>query len=93
MAYMYAHNYAMSCLVVRIGMVEAEEPPTAPVAICSWCSQRDIAQLIERCVNAPESLRFDVFQGLSDNAYNMADIQHARETYLAINPRMGFDPH
>jgi NAD+ dependent glucose-6-phosphate dehydrogenase len=89
MAFMYAHRYDMSCLVLRVGMVEAVEPPPAyPFGIFAWCSQRDIAQIGELCVSAPESLRFDIFQGLSDNAYNFADIQHAREV-LGYQPQDG----
>jgi NAD+ dependent glucose-6-phosphate dehydrogenase len=91
MAHMYARNYDMSCLVLRIGMVEAEEPPALPGAAFAWCSQRDIAQLAELCVNAPDSLRFDVFHGLSDNSYNMADIQHARDV-LGYHPQDGIRP-
>ncbi|MFN2229205.1 MAG: hypothetical protein ACK2VA_05515, partial [Anaerolineae bacterium] len=44
-----------------------------------WCSQRDIAQLVERCICAPPDLRFDVFYGISDNRVRFADIEHARE--------------
>jgi NAD+ dependent glucose-6-phosphate dehydrogenase len=88
MAHMYARNYDMSCLVLRIGMVEAEEPPALPGAAFAWCSQRDIAQLAELCVNAPESLRFAIFHGLSDNDYNLADIQPARDL-LGYQPQDG----
>ena len=42
-------------------------------------SQRDIVQLVERCLNAPDSLRFDVYFGQSNNRYNLVDIEHARE--------------
>jgi NAD+ dependent glucose-6-phosphate dehydrogenase len=91
MAHMYARNYDMSCIVLRIGMVEAEEPPALPGADFAWCSQRDIAQLAELCVNAPESLRFAIFHGLSDNAYNLADIQPAREL-LGYQPQDGIRP-
>jgi nucleoside-diphosphate-sugar epimerase len=92
MAFMYAHRYEMSCLVLRVGMVEAVEPPPAlPFGAFAWCSQRDIAQISELCVTAPESLRFDIFHGLSDNAYNMADIQHARDV-LGYQPLDGLRP-
>jgi hypothetical protein len=72
-------------------MVEAEEPPVLPGAAVAWCSQRDIAQLAELCVNAPESLRFAIFHGLSDNSYNVADIQHARDV-LGYQPQDGIRP-
>ncbi len=78
LAHTYAHSHGMSCLVLRIGWVVEEDRPPRPVARNQWCSQRDIAQLIQRCVDAPDALRFDVFYGVSDNDYNWVDIEHAR---------------
>ena len=34
---------------------------------------------VQRCVDAPESLRFDIFYAMSDNAKRWVDIEHARE--------------
>jgi NAD+ dependent glucose-6-phosphate dehydrogenase len=82
LAYVYANRHEMSCICVRIGWVTAEDrPPMDKFAWASrvWCSQRDIAQLVERCICAPPSLRFDVFYGISDNHVRFADIEHARE--------------
>ena len=45
----------------------------------TWCSQRDIVQLVERCVNAPDDLRFGIFYGMSDNRWCWVDIQNARD--------------
>ena len=42
-------------------------------------SQRDIVQLIERCINADESLMFDIFYGMSNNDLRWVDIEHARQ--------------
>ena len=74
----YAHRHDMSCICLRIGWVVAEDRPPRPTG--TWCSQRDIAQLVERCIDAPESVRFDIFYGVSDNRYRWVDIEHARET-------------
>ena len=82
LAYVYSHSHEMSCICVRIGWVTAEDcPPTHKFIWSStvWCSQRDIAQLVERCICAPPSVRFDVFYGISDNRVRFADIEHARE--------------
>jgi nucleoside-diphosphate-sugar epimerase len=79
MAHVYAYTYGLSCLCVRIGWVQASEPPSELEARGTWCSRRDLTQLLELCINAPESLRFDVFFGLSQNKYNVADIQHTRD--------------
>jgi nucleoside-diphosphate-sugar epimerase len=79
LAHMYAYQHGMSCIVLRIGWVVAEDKPRGKWGHTVWCSQRDVVQLVERSVQAPESLRFDVFFGHSDNRYNMVDIQHARD--------------
>jgi len=79
LAHMYAHTHGLSCICLRIGWVTADDQLPQPNARILWCSQRDIVQLVERCINAPRSLRFDVFFGQSDNRYNLVDIQHTRD--------------
>jgi nucleoside-diphosphate-sugar epimerase len=76
LAHMYAYTHGLSCIVLRIGWVLSDDSMRSRIL---WCSQRDIVQLLELCINAPENLRFDVFFGHSDNLYNLVDIQHARE--------------
>ena len=79
LAHMYAHTHGLSCICLRIGWVTADDQLPQPNARILWCSQRDIVQLVERCINVPDSLRFDIFFGQSDNRYNLVDIQHARD--------------
>jgi len=79
LARMYATVHGLSCICLRIGWVTSDDRLPTPWARILWCSQRDIAQLVERCVNAPDSLRFDVFFGQSNNRYNLVDIQHAKD--------------
>ncbi len=43
-----------------------------------WCSQRDIARLVEHSVQAPEDLKFDIFYGVSANRWSYRDVEHAR---------------
>src|SRR5258708_27104681 len=79
LAHMYAYTHGLSCLCLRIGWVVADDRVPSARARTLWCSQRDIVQLVERCVNAPDSLRFDVFFGQSDNRYNFVYLEHARQ--------------
>ena len=44
-----------------------------------WTSQRDAAQLVRKCLEAPESLKFDIFYSSSDNLWGVRDISHAEE--------------
>ena len=78
LARVYAHPSDLSCIGSRIGWGVAEDRPPTPDAVDIWCSQRDIAQLVERCIAAPEDLRFGIFYGLSDNQWNWVDLADAR---------------
>lgn len=75
----YAHSHGMSCVCIRIGWVVAEDRPPHARAADIWCSQRDIAQLIERCIDAPEEVRFEIFYGMSANKWCWVDLEKARE--------------
>jgi nucleoside-diphosphate-sugar epimerase len=75
----YCDSHGMSCICLRIGWVNKEDRSYDRSLDAVWCSQRDILQLVERCVSAPEALRFDIFYGMSDNKYRWVDIEHARE--------------
>jgi nucleoside-diphosphate-sugar epimerase len=75
----YADVHDLSSLCLRIGWVNAEDHPQKPESGAVWCSQRDVVQLIERAVDAPDDLRFDIFYGVSNNQWRWVDIDHARE--------------
>jgi nucleoside-diphosphate-sugar epimerase len=74
----FADTSPMSVICLRIGRVTAADRPVGPREASVWCSQRDIAQMVERCLVAPERLRFDVFFVTSENKWTYRDIEHAR---------------
>jgi nucleoside-diphosphate-sugar epimerase len=76
----YSDVHDLSVVCLRIGWVrDPDEPHDSPRGRSVWCSQRDIAQIIERCINAPDDLCYDIFYGVSDNKYRYVDIEHARK--------------
>lgn len=79
MGRIYSDAHGLSCLCIRIGWVLGEDKPSRPNAGDIWCSQRDIVEISERCVNAPDDLRYDIFYGMSDNKYRWVDIEDARQ--------------
>ena len=81
----YADAHGLSVLCVRIGHVTKEDRPSAPRDFSVWCSQRDIVRMIERCLRAPATLRFDVFFAVSNNKWSYRDLDHARRV-------LGFEP-
>jgi uronate dehydrogenase len=81
----YADAHGMSMICVRIGRVRQDDRPSAARDFSVWCSQRDIAQMIERCVAAPATVTFDVFFAVSKNRWSYRDIEHARAV-------LGYEP-
>ena len=74
----YADAHGMSVICLRIGRVKAEDRPTGPRDLSVWCSQRDVVRMIAACIEAPPTVRFDVFFVVSDNRWNYRDLEHAR---------------
>jgi nucleoside-diphosphate-sugar epimerase len=81
----YADVHRLSAICVRIGHVSAEDRPLDAREYSVWCSQRDAARLLELCVAAPPTLRFDVFFAVSRNRWSYRDLEHARAV-------LGFEP-
>lgn len=77
----FADKHGMSVLVIRIGGVHGHntEQPHEPSRVDILVSEADLTQLITRCVEAPEEIRFDIYHGLSDNRFKRLDISHTRE--------------
>lgn len=88
LAHVYAHRHGMSCIALRIGWVLDDDHVPSAWGEAVFCSKRDIAQIAKDCIDAPESVRFDIFYGMSDNRYRWVDIAHAREV-LGYTPKDG----
>jgi len=68
----------LSILCLRIGAVGEEDRPHTPAHWANWCSQRDIVQMIDRCIEAQASLRYDIFYVTSNNRWSYRDLEHGR---------------
>jgi len=88
----YSDAHGLSAICVRIGRVTAEDRPIEPRDYSVWCSQRDVVRLLELCITAPESVRFDVFFVVSDNRWGHRDLEHARAV-LGFEPRDRAEDH
>jgi nucleoside-diphosphate-sugar epimerase len=75
----FTETTELSIICLRIAVVTREDRPTSPEIAPVWCSQRDVAQMVERCITAPPDLRFDIFNVVSNNKWGFRDISHARD--------------
>ena len=69
----------LSILCLRIGAVLSADRPSPQRHEPVWCSQRDIARLVQACVNTPQDLKFDIFYAVSNNKWSYRDMCHTRE--------------
>ncbi len=81
----FADAYDMSVLCVRIGRVNEENRPTNAGEFSRYLSHRDIAQILQRCIDAPDDLDYDVFFATSNNRWGYRDIEHPRKV-------LGYEP-
>jgi nucleoside-diphosphate-sugar epimerase len=75
----YADGRGLSAICLRIGHVTRDDRPHEPRDFSVWLSQRDIAQMVQRSIEAPAPVRFDIFFVVSDNRWSYRDLEHPRE--------------
>ncbi len=74
----YSADYGLSVLCVRIGACPAANRPTTVREKAAWVSHRDVADVLHRCIDAPDDLLYDIFFAVSNNRWNYRDIEHVR---------------
>lgn len=78
MARLYSEKHG-SAIVVRIGRVRAEDKPANAREAAVHFGHRDVAQIFQKCVDAPDTVKWDIFYGVSDNFTRFRDITHSKE--------------
>ena len=86
----YSDYFDLSVLCVRIGRVTKDNGLGAERDRSIYLSHDDVAQILHLCVDAPESLRYDVFLATSNNKWTYRDLEHPREV-LGYEPKDSAD--
>jgi len=81
----YSEQYGISVIALRIGTCNAHNQPKNIRHFATWLSHRDQAQLVRKSLQAPETLMFDIFYGVSRNKWRFWDIEHGEHV-------IGYDP-
>ena len=75
----FVNTSEMSVICMRIGGCNAEDRPAPGRGQAIWLSHRDTRQMAIRCIEAPDTVRFDIFFFTSNNELGYRDLDHARE--------------
>ena len=81
----FSDAFGFSVLCVRIGGVFADNRPDETRAYSIYLSHRDVVQILERCIEAPDDLRYDIFLATSNNKWGYRDLEHPRQV-------LGYEP-
>jgi uronate dehydrogenase len=73
----YAEEHGLSVICLRIGTVNHEDRPTHVRQFATLLTHRDLVQLVACCLDAPASVGFAVFYGVSRNTWRFWDIEEA----------------
>jgi nucleoside-diphosphate-sugar epimerase len=86
----YTDYYGISVLNIRLGAVLDTDRPKLRRHFPGYLSQDDCVQMVDRCLSAPEGLRFDIFDAISDNQHRWRETAHATEV-LGWKPQSSSD--
>jgi len=90
LCYVFSNKYNLSCLAIRIGAYVSNDQKKK---VCLTrnnfdyvISQRDMAQLIHKCITAKPSLKYGILAGSSNNKRQYLDLSSARKL-VGYNPK------
>ncbi len=75
---LFSDRYGMSVICIRLGAVLPNDKPTLVRHFPGYLSQADAIQMIDRCLSAPLTLKFDIFDAISENTRRWRDTTHAK---------------
>lgn len=76
LARMYSSTTDLSCICIRMGGVHSMNKAPKPV-IPNACTKNDMARLVESCILAPDTMKFEILYGLSDTDYRWVDLSQS----------------
>jgi nucleoside-diphosphate-sugar epimerase len=90
----FADRYGMSVLCIRLGAVLDTDRPKLIRHFPGYLSQADAIQIIDKCLSAPMSLKYGLFDAISENKYRWRDTNPAKEmlNWQPISSADIFDP-
>jgi nucleoside-diphosphate-sugar epimerase len=75
----FSDEYGLSVICLRIGTLNRESRPQNQRHFATLLTHRDLVHLVDRCIQAPDDIRFDIFYGVSNNKWRFWDISNAQK--------------
>lgn len=75
---LYSETSDLSVLCLRIGWVNHHQRPQDPDWLRMWLSFDDLRQLVRKCIEADDSVKFGIYYGVSNNTPMRYDLSNAK---------------
>ena len=75
----FSDAHGLSVLCVRIGRVTKDDRPSDAHERAVYLSHRDVGQVLHRCIDAPDELKYDIFMATSNDRWGYRDLEHPRK--------------
>ena len=75
----FSDRHGMQVIVIRLGAVLPEDRPTLIRQFPGYLAQADAVQMIDRCLSAPPSIRYEIFDAISENWSRWRSTDPAKE--------------
>ena len=82
----YSDMFGLSVICLRIGTLNSSSRPEGQRNFATLLTHGDALHLFERCIQAPEAVRFAIFYGVSNNRWRFWDISDSRKS-IGYEPR------
>ena len=89
---MFSSEHGISVINLRIGALLKSNRPEIPRHVPGFLSHGDCVQMMDLCLSASDTLRFDTFDVISNNRWATRDTSHARDV-LGYDPKDSSDDH
>jgi nucleoside-diphosphate-sugar epimerase len=90
----FSDHYGISVLCIRLGAVLDTDKPKLLRHFPGYLSQTDAVQMIDKCLAAPMSLKYGLFDAISDNKYRWRSTGLAKDVlgWRPTGSADNFDP-
>ncbi len=75
----FSDNFGLSVMCLRIGTLNAESRPLNQRNFATLLTHHDLVHLVDRCLSAPDSVKFGIYYGVSNNHWRFWDISNSAE--------------
>ena len=74
----FADEQGLSVMCLRIGTLNVESRPMNLRQFATLLTHGDLVRLVNSCINGPDSIRFGIYDGVSNNKWRFWDISNSQ---------------